>query len=324
MSLSNTDIRYFKLAVGENIGKETDVDISARCPVCGDSSKKSKKRLHLYNKGTVTNVNCFNGDCPVVNKTMYSFLRDFFPDLLNQYKTETFGNKIDNLKNNSTRLKDIIKTEDNLKIYTQDLSPYMLHLKDSDEGIMYLKNRGISYRPLSSGKWYYGTQDLKIGDIVYKITNNIIIPLYYKNEMYGFYSRGIKDKTFITYMDDRNIGYKIWNWFNVNLNEPVYIFEGIFDAISSNKSNVIALLGAKLPEDRLKEMKEPVFCLDNDKTGILNMIEYSKKYKVFVQPKHLKEKDSNELMLNGHNVGDIIDNNIYQGISAITRLKQKL
>ena len=37
MALSLVDIKYFKMAVGlENIGKETAIDISARCPVCGD------------------------------------------------------------------------------------------------------------------------------------------------------------------------------------------------------------------------------------------------------------------------------------------------
>lgn len=53
MSLSSIDIRYFKIAVGqENIGKESLVDITARCPVCGDSSKKrNSKRLHMYSKG---------------------------------------------------------------------------------------------------------------------------------------------------------------------------------------------------------------------------------------------------------------------------------
>ena len=81
--LDRVDIKYFKLAVGSNIGRETDNDISARCPICGDSSKKkNSKRLHLYTKGDITNINCFNGDCQCQNKTVYSFLRDFFLALM--------------------------------------------------------------------------------------------------------------------------------------------------------------------------------------------------------------------------------------------------
>lgn len=47
MSLASIDVRYFKLAVGqENIGKENSVDIVARCPICGDSQKnKRSKRI---------------------------------------------------------------------------------------------------------------------------------------------------------------------------------------------------------------------------------------------------------------------------------------
>jgi len=332
--LDRIDIKFFKEIVGySNIGKETDTDINAKCPVCGDGKKSNSKRLHLYNKGTVTNVNCFNGDCEVVNKTMYSFIRDFFPDKLSEYKKATFGNTINKLKTeNQGSVFSNIKIEKQKEVkpvYTQDLSPYMLHLKESSEGLLYLRNRGIGYKPDIRGKWYYGTQDLKIGDTLYKVTDSIIIPLYYEKEMYGFYSRSTKDKNFVTYMDDRNIGYKIWNWFNINLDEPVYIFEGIFDAISSGKKNIIALLGAKLPDARLKEIKYPVFVLDNDRTGILNMIEYSKLgYSCFVQPDNIKEKDFNDIWLSGRYtptmIRELIDDNTYKGLSARNRLKLKL
>jgi DNA primase len=82
--------------------------------------------------------------------------------------------------------------------------------------------------------------------------------------MYGFYSRSIGTKMFCTYNNELNIGYKVWNWFNVDKTKTVYIFEGIFDGISSGLTNIIALMGAKLPDERLKELKDPVFCLDND------------------------------------------------------------
>ncbi|MCK5535431.1 MAG: hypothetical protein KAI79_01325, partial [Bacteroidales bacterium] len=124
--IDRVDIKFFKQAVGlSNIGRETDVDISAKCPICGDGKKRNSKRLHIYNKGTVTNINCFNGDCPVENKTVYSFLRDFYPDILPQYKRETFGDKIDDMKSTSAlkSIKKIIKpvVEEVKPVVTQDL-----------------------------------------------------------------------------------------------------------------------------------------------------------------------------------------------------------
>lgn len=332
--LNRLDVKYFKLAVGaDNIGKETDVDITARCPVCGDSrSNKRMKRLHLYTKGNVTNVNCFNGDCPVHNKTVYSFLREFYPTLLGQYKKENFGNTMEKLARGDTEdvfgqfktTKDEVKKESEVLIH--DLTPYLKDIAEVPEALQYLEGRGYTYSESKYGKWYFGFQDLQIGETLYKITNAIVIPLYYEGQMYGFYSRSIYDKTFYTYMHDANIGYKIWNWFNINKNEPVYIYEGIFDAIAGGLKNSIALMGAKIPEDRLNELTNPVFVLDNDRTGLINSMSYSKKYKVYIQPDIYEEKDMNDLQMNhlNLNVSSMIQNNLYSGIAAQVRIKNKL
>lgn len=334
--LNRLDIKYFKLAVGlDNIGKESEVDIVARCPVCGDSKKnKRSKRLHLYTKGNVTNVNCFNGDCPVHNKTMYGFLSEFFPALIPQYKKENFGNTMAKLAKGDTQdvfgsfKKEEIEIEkEKDEVLIHDLSPYLQDIKEVPEALAYLEGRGYKYNESLYGQWYFGYQDLKIGEVMYRITDAIVIPLYYNGKMYGFYSRNIHDKTFYTYMHDANIGYKIWNWFNIDKSKPVYIFEGIFDAISSGLPNSIAAIGAKIPEERINELKEPVFCYDNDKTGLTNALQMAKRnYKVYVQPDIYKEKDMNELKLNHKDViiSNIITQNLYTGISAEVRIKTKL
>ena len=64
-----------------------DLDIACRCPVCGDSrTRKNLKRLHLYQKGDVINVNCFNGDCSVKNMTPYRFFEDYNSRVFEQFK----------------------------------------------------------------------------------------------------------------------------------------------------------------------------------------------------------------------------------------------
>ena len=103
MSLSNLDIKYFKISVGqENIGKESSVDIVARCPICGDSQKnKRSKRLHLYIKNNETRINCFNSGCKCTNKSTYGFLKSFYPNLLENYKRENFIQNLSHLSGNS-------------------------------------------------------------------------------------------------------------------------------------------------------------------------------------------------------------------------------
>lgn len=358
MRLDRLDIKFFKQAVGhERLGRETDNDISARCPVCGDSRKnKNSKRLHLYKKGEVTNVNCFNGDCPAQNKTMYGFLLDFFPSLLDSYKrerfqenmhslasgeTDVFGSIVD--KPESLELDDWedseIARKENLDkrpirpITTFDLSNYIKDIEEIPAALEFLNNRGIIYDPDLFGRWFYGYQDLEIGDTVYKVTNCIIIPLYYDisdvSTMYGFYARsiGVGSKYFCTFMHDVNIGYKVWNLFNINKSEPVYIFEGIFDAISSGKKNIIALMGAKIPDGRLSELEKPIFVLDNDRTGWKNSLEYADKgFNVFIQPNKYKEKDMNELMQKHPDldIPALINNNIFKGIMARVKISSLL
>jgi hypothetical protein len=342
--LKSISKKFFFLAVGyEHVGNSSDMDIAAKCPICGDSKKNKRlKRLHLYTKpgADVDFITCFNGDCPVSNKTIYSFLRDFYPSLLTQYKRENFGitmsklaNKTEDVfgefkKENSNKSgKALNEVEKKLPVLIHDLTPFFKNIEVVPCAIKYLKGRGFTYDKNIFGEWYYGYQDLKIGDILYKITNSIVIPLYYKKKMYGFYSRNIINKQFYTYMHNSNIGFKIAFWFDINKNEPVYIYEGIFDAISGGLSNSIAVMGSRIPEERLKELKHPVFVLDNDKTGLFNSINYAKNgYDVFVQPSQYKEKDMNELMLNHPdvNISKMIKDNIFSSISAEVRLKSKL
>jgi hypothetical protein len=328
--LSRLDIKYFKLAVGlDSIGTETDVDISARCPICGDSRKnKNSKRLHLYTKGSYTGVNCFNGDCACQNKTVYSFLRDFFPSLLPNYKRENFSNTMEKLANGDSEdvFAQFKQKEEKKDILKHDLSPYFKDISECLEALEYIKSRGHTYDESKYGKWFFGYQDLKIGEKLYKLTNAVIIPLYYDGDMYGFYSRNIFEKTFFTYMPEHNVGYKIWNWFNIDKKKPVYIFEGIFDAISGGIENSIALMGAKIPEERLKELSQPVFVLDNDITGLKNSLNYSKKgYSVYIQPADITDKDMNGVLLNNvEKPSELIRKNVFSGISAEVRIKQLL
>lgn len=324
--------KYFLMAVsGTKIGKDGLNDITVRCPICGDSTiKKHSTRLHLYNKNNMDLVHCFNGGCELSDKnyTMFSFLKTFYPSLFDAYKSETSMHTLNKVLNKDV-FDDIVPIKEVIKqkpITTHNLFDFFKDIKDCNEALLYLGKRGYFYNE-QYGKFYFGFQDLQIGDKLYKITNCIIIPLYFEEEMYGFYSRNIANKEFWTYMPEVNIGYKIWNFFGIDKNQECYIFEGIFDAISSGLKNCIALMGAKIPQERLNELKKPVFVLDNDKTGLLNSLAYAKQgYSVYVQPDKYKEKDMNELMLNNKdlNVAEMIKQNIYSSIMAQVKIQQKL
>lgn len=344
--MDSLDIRFFKMAVGgDRIKQETPTDITARCPICGDSRySKSKARLHLYEKNGVTLVNCFN-ECSVNNITMERFLRDFYPALLSAYKDEKGINTLNNLKNFmktdvSKTMSETIgdfdfddfynKESEELELLGVGRNPPILFdltdnfIKNDSKISEYCKSRGITYNP--EWKWLIG-KDIVIDGKNFKINDYIVIPLYCGSKMYGFYSRSMNEHRFQTYIPDKNSGFKIWNLYNIDIEKPIYVFEGIFDALSAYQSgltNVVACLGATPPMDLIKNA-DLVFCLDNDRTGYLNSIKYLKQgYKALVYPDGTNCKDLNEMLKNNTNIRDFILDNIGSGILSQIKIQRKM
>lgn len=348
--MNNIDKRYFLQAIdGSQMKEISPEDISVKCPICGDSKiHRNSKRLHLYTKNDKTLVHCFNGDCPVSQRSVFSFLRDFYPTLLEAYRHDKFREKLESgmlqtevksmsdpqdVFNFKNEVKDVFdfgpkesKPEYSADIVCQDLSQYFTSVNGTPAEA-YLLSRGFTLQDLEGIPLYYANINLKIGETNYPLVNSIVIPMVYKGVMYGFYSRSIAEKKFYTYNHEHNMGYKLWNYFNIDRDQPCYIFEGIFDALSAYKcgvKNVIACMGAKIPLERIKELKDPIFFLDNDRTGLVNALNYCNKgYKVVVLPEGYP-KDANEMLLKGHDIKSLINNYTYSGIMGVIKIRQRL
>lgn len=302
--LDPIDVKYFKLCV-PIIGKETPLDIQGRCIVCGDSQKnKNKKRLHLYTKPSwdTASIKCFNCD---YSASPQAFIKEFCPDLYNAYMSEKGYKTLNSLKEQEPVRVKIKRT-----LRTFKKPDVFIDLKKSKEALTYLKNRKIN--PIGRADVYYGVGFFN----KVNLKDYIIIPLLDENnKWYGFYSRSTKQKTFFTYLPEENMGYKVWNFFNVDKTKTVYIFESIMDALSTNLKNSIAVLGADLNKERLDELSDPVFVFDNDKTGYKKAMKYlDMGYKV-VDWGGKTEKDCNEMLKkeSKNEISEYIKNNILQG-----------
>lgn len=321
--LDPIDVRYFKLAVGSNTKYENQNDICVRCPICGDSKhSKTKARLHLYSKGKFTLVNCFN-ECSVRNKTLYKFLKEYYPNLLENYKLEKFKGNIEQIKlSENDGIGDFeIPKDSNVPNVLFDLNFF----KKTDKPYQYLESRGLQWSPVF-GEFFEGI-NVSIDSKSFPIQGYIVIPFYYGKKCYGFYSRSMSEHKFYTYMPDGNVDFKLWNFYNIDKSKPVYVFEGIFDAMSvyqTGITNVVACCGATPPESLLKDL-DCIMCFDNDRTGLKNSLKYCLKgYKVLVYPDSVQEKDFNEMLLKKQNIHDIILNNVYNGILGQVKISAKL
>lgn len=331
--LKPVDVRYFKMAIGsDRIKHESSCDISARCPICGDSKhSKNKARLHLYEKNSVTLVNCFN-ECSCVNKPVWKFLKDYYPSLLSAYNRENFKEKIEDIKNDdlSELVGDLDISQDiqvTQTVYNFEKPKVLFDISSkfekSQEAYDYVESRGLEWFP-SLGDIFVSRKALTIDGKFYNIKDFIIIPLYCGDKMYGFYSRSLKEHKFYTYIPDKNSGFKVWNLYNIDKSKPVYVFEGIFDALTAYNNgftNVVACMGAKLPIDMFKDCKL-VFALDNDKTGLKNSLNYAKLgYDVVIYDNDFK--DLNEMYINKIDIRKSLTNTA-SGINAVIRLQRKL
>lgn len=112
-----------------------DLDIACRCPVCGDSrTRKNLKRLHLYQKGDVINVNCFNGDCSVKNMTPYRFFEDYNSRVFEQFKNFYKRKFFDQIQVEKAQRE--LKSEDPFnRVSEDDLFAFNPEIQDSERGV---------------------------------------------------------------------------------------------------------------------------------------------------------------------------------------------
>jgi len=208
------------------------------------------------------------------------------------------------------------------------LVPSVTNLIDvPDEAKKYIENRGISVQD----SWLYSPKHnkIKFNNVDINLSEYIIVPLTIGDKWYGFQALAWKEKRFFIYMVTGNSGYKVENWDKINKDEPVYIFESIYDRLSSGLENSVAALGANLHDDRIKELKQPVFCLDNtlvDEKAKEETIKYLHLgYKALIWPQGSEKfKDTNDLRklkVPYEKISKMITANIHQGIAGTIRAK---
>jgi len=343
MALDIVDVKYFKMAVGTHLRKEGINDLACDCPNCDDT----KGRLHLYiNDGMDQSLaHCFNAGCDLEEQHMgmVNFLKTVAPNLVPQYKREKFKDIIQDLKDkDKPSLNDILSgvkkksepipepeepvtvtpvTVPKVKkelIVPEIFKETLVTFNESPEAVAYMKSRGIE----PEEDWLFSyNRFVNFFEKPYFVENYFFIPLWQNNKLGGFYTRSITEKRFSTIIFPKREKYYAVK--DLNYDEPCYIFEGIIDAMSSGLDNTAAMLSADLPDEFLEELKEPIFCFDNDETGVHKALKYNKMgHKTFVWP-DVPFKDMNEILQKGGKKEEnklMITENIFSGIPGQIRL----
>ena len=288
-----------------------------RCPVCGDSQKhKNKARGYLYQVKVNTNFKCHNCGASM---SFNNFLKKIDVTLHKQYTLEKF-------KDGFTGKNFVVEEPKFVFEKPVFASKVLLPLCSEDNRARkYLEDRGID-----PTKFYYAE---KFKEFVnsYKDTfgpdvleePRIVIPLWYNKDLIGFQGRslGPSKVKYITIMlcDDAP---KIYGLDNINRDEPVFITEGPFD--STFIRNSIAMCGADADVSGYG-ISTPVYVYDNEprNADICRRIQtaIATKQTVVIWPDHIQQKDINDMYLAGHDVQNLVESNVYNGLEATLKFK---
>ena len=283
-----------------------------RCPICGDSKKnKSKTRGYLYAIKANVNFRCHNCGASM---SFNNFLKEVDPYIQKQYAMEKF-------KEGHTG-RNFVVDEPEFKFEPPKFTPKLNLPKASEnaDAKKYLEDR-----KLNPTKFYYTNKfkawsnSLKptFDDVKYD-EPRIIIPLFYRDTLVGFQGRslGPSKVKYITVMINDDAP-KIYGLDTIRTRTPVYITEGPFD--STFIRNSIAMCGADGDVGKWG-VSTPVWVYDNEPrskeitTRISNTI--ARGDSVVIWPNNVREKDINDMVLAGHDVQNLVESNVYNGLEA--------
>jgi hypothetical protein len=291
---------------------------NCRCPICGDSeNNKNKARGYFFQSDNSYFFKCHN--CGA-SHNVYKFLEIVSPVLFKEYCLEKFldgGKRIEEVKpdfNVDTTIFSALKYES-----LDDLP--------SDHKVF----KFLEYRKIPKEKWKcfgytkHFAEFAKNVNEKYNILDDerILIFMYdVHGKIIGVQGRafGNSQPKYITLRRDESVKL-IHGLGDIDRSKTIFVVEGPIDSLFL--PNAIACLGIgnfleirnRFPTENL------VYIVDNEPrstavTAVLKeLIDSGEKVCIF--PSHIKDKDINDMVLNGVDVCDTISQHTYTGASAM-------
>ena len=306
--------------------KKTDYLFNFRCPHCGDSQKsKTKARAYLYRVKNDMFFKCHN--CGQ-GQNLANFIKFVDPKLyesylLERYKKSAPATPKPEFDFKPTKFKDQTPIDDLKSI--KDLP------KDHPARL-YCDNRKIPEKCFDklflSDKFMTLVNEVKPN--TYKVIKDhprLIIPFYdTTGKVFAFQGRafGKEQPKYLTIKLDEN-KQKVYGLDKVNFQQPIYITEGPIDSLFID--NCLAAGGADLFLKNKIPNENITYIFDNEPRNkeivkrMYKVIEQN--FNVVIWPEDLQLKDVNDMIMSGLTklqLQDIISNNTYSKLSALTKL----
>ena len=306
--------------------KKTDYLFNFRCPHCGDSQKsKTKARAYLYRVKNDMFFKCHN--CGQ-GQNLANFIKFVDPKLYEQYLLERYKKSAPATPKPKFDFKPT-------KFTNQTPIDDLKSIKDLPEdhpARLYCVNRKIPEKYFDklflSDKFMTLVNEVKPN--TYKITKDhprLIIPFYdTTGKVFAFQGRafGKEQPKYLTIKLDEN-KQKVYGLDKINFQKPIYITEGPIDSLFID--NCLAAGGADLFLKNKIPNENITYIFDNEPRNkeivkrMYKVIEQD--FNVVIWPEDLQLKDVNDMIMSGltkFELQDIISNNTYSKLSALTKL----
>ena len=306
--------------------KKTDYLFNFRCPHCGDSQKsKTKARAYLYRVKNDMFFKCHN--CGQ-GQNLANFIKFIDPKLYEQYLLERYKKSAPATPKPKFDFKPT-------KFTNQTPIDDLKSIKDLPEdhpARLYCVNRKIPEKYFDklflSDKFMTLVNEVKPN--TYKITKDhprLIIPFYdTTGKVFAFQGRafGKEQPKYLTIKLDES-KQKVYGLDKINFQKPIYITEGPIDSLFID--NCLAAGGADLFLKNKIPNENITYIFDNEPRNkeIVNRMYkvIEQDFNVVIWPEDLQLKDVNDMIMSGLTkleLQDIISNNTYSKLSALTKL----
>ena len=304
-----------------------------KCPLCGDSKRrKHKKRAYVYEKDNSLLYYCHNCGASMA---FFNFLQMRNPQLYGDYKLEWLNSMgyIKPPKNDDEpRFQTHVKFDKTLKLGTK-----LIDCPDDDCVLKYAKERMIPERFWASLYSCSNMQTIIKQIPRYENTKiepepSLVIPFFDNERSFSYLSsRSIDSGSSFRYLvleiDDKLP--KLWGLETVDWSQPIYVFEGPFDAMWV--SNGLALAGSvgigaiDYIMKRINKRCDVCFVYDNEIFSNQQINKQVQKrikegFSVVLYDQSFKGKDANEVICNGSMTPDevykYLQNHSFNGLRA--------
>jgi predicted RNA-binding Zn-ribbon protein involved in translation (DUF1610 family) len=290
--------------------KKKDDLYNFRCPLCGDSQKnKTKCRGYVYRKKNDYFYMCHNCGASM---SFFNFLKQVGPSYIEEYQLERYKNSANTNSPEPTfselKVKPVFKKKLDL--------PSIESLPDGHFAKDYVIGRKIPESHYSS---LYYADDYKALADSFGVENEIkegdkrlVIPFYDKEgNLTGFQGRalGYSKVRYITIklVDDAP---KIYGLDRVDESKRIFVFEGPIDSMFIENSVAVASSALESAVEHLDKSKI-VLVFDNEPRNkeIMKLMEHAidNHFNVVVWPEMIKEKDVNDMILEGFDMEELCD-----------------